>query len=130
MFCNPRKYKHNFLPAATEIQQIRALRGCLKFACTLYSLKSKITKNTIQIRVFLQNRKKTKMGIFAFCVIAFEPIKIQTCSAPQNDRLNLSFVKDKTCSWQKMARYGRYMAIYQLLFFGSLSNLHTASGYI
>ena len=33
------------------------------------------------------------MKIFAFCDIAFEPIKIQTCSAPQNNRLNLSFVK-------------------------------------
>ena len=29
-----------------------------------------------------------------------------------------------------MARYGHYMAIYQLLFFGSLLNLHAASGYI
>ena len=34
------------------------------------------------------------MEVFAFCVIIFEPIKIQTCSAPQNDRLNFSFVKD------------------------------------
>ena len=33
------------------------------------------------------------MEIIAFCVITFEPIKIKTCSAPQNDRLNLSFVK-------------------------------------
>ena len=32
--------------------------------------------------------------MFAFCVITFETIKIPTCSAPQNDRLNLSFVKD------------------------------------
>ena len=31
---------------------------------------------------------------FALCVITFEPIKIQTHSAPQNDRLNFSFVKD------------------------------------
>ena len=30
----------------------------------------------------------------AFCVITFEQIKIQTHSAPQNDRLNFSFVKD------------------------------------
>jgi hypothetical protein len=30
----------------------------------------------------------------SFCVITFEPIKIQTHSAPQNDRPNLSFVKD------------------------------------
>ena len=36
---------------------------------------------------------------FAFCVISFEPIEIQTCSAPQNDCLNLSFVKD---NWLEM----------------------------
>ena len=34
------------------------------------------------------------MEIFAFCVRTFEPIKVKTCSAPQNDRLNFSFVKD------------------------------------
>ena len=43
---------------------------------------------------FLQNPTKTKMEKIAFCLIAFEPIKIQTHSAPQNDRLNFSFVKD------------------------------------
>ena len=34
------------------------------------------------------------MEKIAFCVITFDPIKIQTHSAPQNDRLNFSFVKD------------------------------------
>ena len=34
------------------------------------------------------------MEKIAFCVITFEQIEIQTHSAPQNDRLNLSFVKD------------------------------------
>ena len=43
---------------------------------------------------FLQNRTKTKMEKIAFCVITFDQIKIQTHSAPQNDRLNFSFVKD------------------------------------
>ena len=43
---------------------------------------------------FLQNRTKMKTEKIAFCVITFEPIKIQTHSAPQNDRLNFSFVKD------------------------------------
>jgi hypothetical protein len=43
---------------------------------------------------FLQNRTKTKMEKIAFCVITFEPIKIQTHSAPQNDCLNFSFVKN------------------------------------
>ena len=42
----------------------------------------------------IQNHKITDMEIFAFCVITFEPIKVKTCSAPQNDRLNLSFVKN------------------------------------
>ena len=34
------------------------------------------------------------MEMFPFCVITYDPIRTQTCSAPQNDRLNLSFVKD------------------------------------
>ena len=34
------------------------------------------------------------MEKITFCVITFDPIKIQTRSAPQNDRLNFSFVKD------------------------------------
>ena len=47
------------------------------------------------IRIFfLQNRTKTKIEKIAFCVITFDPIKIQTHSAPQHDRLNFSFVKD------------------------------------
>ena len=50
-------------------------------------------KQHIQI-FFLQNRTKTKMEKNAFCVITFEQIKIQTYSAPQNDCLNFSFVKD------------------------------------
>ena len=33
------------------------------------------------------------MKILAFFVITFEPTKIMTCLAPQNDRLNLSLVK-------------------------------------
>ena len=43
---------------------------------------------------FLQYRTKTKMEKIAFRDITFEAIKIQTHSAPQNDRLNFSFVKD------------------------------------
>ena len=37
-----------------------------------------ITKTVHGLFIFLQNRKKTKMEIIAFCVITFEPIKIQT----------------------------------------------------
>ena len=49
---------------------------------------------------------------FAFCVITFEPIMIQTCSAPQNDRLNFSFVKDIKVVVKKMTRNRRKMATY------------------
>ena len=58
------------------------------------------------------------MKIVTFYVITIEPIKVQTHSASQNDRLNLRFVKDKHVVGKKMTIYGLKMAIYQLLFFG------------
>ena len=54
------------------------------------------------------------MGFFAFCVISVVPIIIQTYSAPQNDRLNLIFVKDFHIVGTKMARNGRKKAISQM----------------
>ena len=44
---------------------------------------------------------------FTFCVIPFEPIEVQTCSAPQNDRQNLGFVKDIKVVVEKMTRNRR-----------------------
>ena len=43
----------------------------------------------------MQKRKKSKNHQKQYIrnFITFEPIKIQTHSAPQNDRVNLSFVK-------------------------------------
>ena len=52
---------------------------------------------------------------FAFCVIPFEPIEFQTCSVPQNDRLNLIFVKDIYLNSGKLARNGRKTAIYHFV---------------
>ena len=57
------------------------------------------------------------METFAFCVITFEPIEVQTCSAPQNDHLNLSFVKNEHTYGEKMARNGCITVIYQYLLF-------------
>ena len=37
---------------------------------------------------------------------------IKTCSAPQNDRLNFSFVKDTNVDGKKLARNGRKTATY------------------
>ena len=45
----------------------------------------------------------------AFWVITFEPIIIQTCAAPQNARLNFSFVKDITVVVEKMTKNRRKM---------------------
>ena len=52
-------------------------------------------------------------ALFVFCVITFQPIEVQTCSAPQNDRLNLSFVKDIYVDGGKLARDGPKTAICQ-----------------
>ena len=43
---------------------------------------------------------------FVFFAVAFDPIKIQTCSAPQNDRPQLSFLKDMYVVGKKMTRNG------------------------
>ena len=48
-----------------------------------------------------------------FYAIAIEPIRVQTRSASQNDRLNLSFVKDIYVNAKKMARKGGKMGIYE-----------------
>ena len=45
--------------------------------------------------------------------VPFAPIKIQKGSAPQNDRLNLSFVKDTYVNAKKMPRKGGKMVIYE-----------------
>ena len=49
------------------------------------------------------------LACIAFCVKTFEPIMIQTCSAPQNDRLIFSFVKDIKVGVKKMTRNRRKM---------------------
>ena len=51
------------------------------------------------------------MEILAFYDIAPQPIKIQIRSASQNDRLDLSFVKDIYVDGRKVARNGHKTAI-------------------
>ncbi len=71
--------------------------------------------------------KKSSIGflvrllIFAFCVITFVPIKILTLAAHQNDRLNLSFVKDEHTYLEKMARIGLNTVIYKGTFVSNQS---------
>ena len=53
------------------------------------------------------------MEILAFYAIAIEPIKVQNYSASQNDRLNLSFVKDTYGNAEKMTRKSGKLVIYE-----------------
>ena len=52
-----------------------------------------------------ENHRLLLTAPFAFYVINFEPIEVQTCSAPQNDHPNLSSVKD--IGSRKFARNGK-----------------------
>ena len=52
-------------------------------------------------------KKRKKKG---FYVVAFDPIRIQTCLTPQNDHQNLSFVKDIHAVAKKMTRNDRKIA--------------------
>ena len=60
---------------------------------------------------FLKVSRAPARPPFTSEAIKFEPIKIYYCKAPQNDRLNLIFVKDKHTVGRKMARNGRKMGI-------------------
>ena len=46
------------------------------------------------LKIFLTKLKKLEMTKIVFYVVAFDPIKMLTLKAPQNDCLNPSFVKD------------------------------------
>ena len=59
---------------------------------------------------FFQNWKTQFSNQIVIYVIALDPINIQTCLAPQNDRQNLSFVKDSCVLPQKMTRNGQKLA--------------------
>ena len=62
----------------------------------------------MQMSVFVKNRKK-KRDFHQYFVVAFDPIKICTNYAPQNDCWNLSFVKDIYIVAKKMTTNGPKM---------------------
>ena len=68
--------------------------------------------------------ENTEIKNLTFCAITFEPIKIWTHEAPQNDRLNFSFVTDIIVDGKKMSRNGCKIAVCQsphflLTYFGA-----------
>ena len=62
---------------------------------------------------FLPKLRTQFSFFFVIYVINLEPIEVQTHSAAQNDRLNLSFVKDIHVVAKKITRNGRKMAIFE-----------------
>ena len=70
-----------------------------------YDTNAKNGKNiNTNTKFFTKLKTKWKKEIFEFCDITFEPIKIYTSSAPQNDCPNFSFVK---VVGKKMDKKGR-----------------------
>ena len=53
------------------------------------------------------------MEFWAFFDIIDKPIKTQTLSVPQNDHLNLLFMKDIYVGAQKLARNGLIIVVYE-----------------
>ena len=98
-------------------------RGLQLFTYILFS----VTKDTT-IKI-CDDRCLVVTSSFAFYVITFEPIdiEVQTCLAPQNDRLNLSFVKDLHVFAKKITRSGLKTAIYHSQILGNTLyiNVHT-----
>ena len=71
------------------------------------------------LEFFLQNRKKGKTEIFAFCVITFEPIKIQSYFLPQSDYLNRSYVKYIHVAGEKIPKNCLKVALYHSQILGN-----------
>ena len=63
-------------------------------------------KDTSIIKI-CDNRRLVVTSSFAFYVITSEPIEVQTRSAPQNDRLNLSFVAKNELEMVEKRQLGR-----------------------
>jgi hypothetical protein len=70
-----------------------------------YDTNQKHGKNAKNRLVFFTKSQKKRK--WKYWVITFEPIKNKTCLAPQNDCLNLSFVKYIYAVFEKMARNGQ-----------------------
>ena len=74
----------------------------------------------------MKKQQLEKKIIPAFYVITFEPIKFLTCSAPQNDRLKFSFVKDIHVVREQMARNG-HLSVANLMHHPLYNSVRTPS---
>ena len=81
-----------------------------KRAGFLLMCQKSLRQNTPKMMYF-QARKNTDFN--QYFVVAFDPIKISTHYAPQNDRWNLSFVKDIYVVAKKMTTNGPKRASFE-----------------
>ena len=66
----------------------------LSFVKYIYVDSGKLARNGRKTAIYHFVSIQVQKNILAFCVITFEPIEVQTLSAPQNDRLNCCFDKN------------------------------------
>ena len=79
--------------------------------------------------IFFPKWKKMETKKFVFYSVAFDPIKIQTCLAPQNDCQQLSFLKDVSVVGKKMTRNDPKMAkLKGCIFYIELAYMYQALG--
>merc|ERR1712051_850913 len=86
-------------------QKIGYSNMCFQVLCFIQRMYSQRRKTETKPDIYSKDR--IFVTSFAFCVITYEPIEIQTFSAPQNHHQNLGFVKDITVVVEKMTRNRR-----------------------
>ena len=72
-----------------------------------FALPLKAQRRKTETKPDIYSKDRIFVTSFAFCVITYEPIEVQTFSAPQNHRQNLGFVKDIKVVVEKMTRNRR-----------------------
>ena len=75
--------------------------------CWVVIYKNKPQRRKTETKPDIYSKDRIFVTSFAFCVITYEPIEVQTFSAPQNHRQNLGFVKDIKVVVEKMTRNRR-----------------------
>ena len=119
IFSSPKEASRKAMLILFKFNSFRRFSFHFSSVCPAFFLLSRAPwyRETIILRVTYSLVYQIVTASFAFCVITFEPIEIQTRSASQNDHLNLSFVKDKHTYGKKMARKGPTTVVCQYLSF-------------
>ena len=94
------------LPSSKILKKICKYHLNLSFVKEIYVDGKKLAINGWKLAIYNFVNTQGQKNLFAFCVITIETIEVQTRSAPQNDPLNLSFVKDTRVVVKKWSEMG------------------------